>query len=267
MTPDTGFAGSVPQHYETYLGPLFFEPYAEDLAKRVGGGRQRILEIACGTGRVTRHLVQKLAPGGRLVATDLNADMLAIAKQKIGNEGIDWQVADAHSLPFDDGDFELVVCQFGVMFFQEKGQALAEISRVLQKGGRFLFNTWAAVESNAVSHMANEVLKESFPDDPPSFFEKGPYSMHDPARIKSLLEEAGFTGMKVETVDIISVAPSPDEPVNGLLDGTPVSAFLREQGQQATDVRQRLRQRLVNQFGEKNLPLPMRALVCEAVRL
>jgi ubiquinone/menaquinone biosynthesis C-methylase UbiE len=267
MASITAFAGSVPQNYETFLGPLFFEPYALDLVARMKQPCRQVLELACGTGRVTKQLLHKLAPDSRLHATDLNADMLKIAREQIIDDRIEWSVADAHSLPFADGQYELVICQYGVMFFGEKEKALAEVHRVLQKGGRFLFNTWDEVRFNAVSHLANEVLKEIFLEEPPNFFEKGPYSMYDPEKIRRLLGEAGFGDISIETVDKTSVAPSPDEPVKGILDGTPVSPFLKEHSEQADLVRQRLRDRLVQQFGEKNLQLPMRALVCEAVRL
>jgi ubiquinone/menaquinone biosynthesis C-methylase UbiE len=265
MASTPAYAGSVPQNYETFLGPLFFEPYAVDLAARIKHPFQQVLELACGTGRVTKHLVDKTAAGGRLWATDLSADMLQIAKEQIIDNRIEWTVADAHNLPFADGQFELAVCQFGVMFFQEKEKAFAEVRRVLQKGGLFLFNTWDEVQFNAVSHLANGVLKETFSEGAPSFFEKGPYSMFTPEAIRRLLEEARFNEIKMESVEKVSVAPSPDEPAKGILEGSPVSAFLKEQSEQADLVRHRLRERLVQQYGEKNLQLPMRAFVCEAV--
>ena len=125
MAAITNFTGSIPLNYETYLGPLFFEPYAVDLAQRIEGSNfQSVLELACGTGRVTKHLVNKLSAEGRLQAIDLNAGMLQIAKEQLQDNRIHWSVADAHELPFESKEFDLAVCQFGVMFFADPGCVL-----------------------------------------------------------------------------------------------------------------------------------------------
>jgi len=266
MPSITNFAGSVPQHYDTYLGPVLFEPYAIDLVDRMESNYQSILELACGTGRVSRHLVHKLAANGRLLATDLNADMLKIARQAISDPRVEWLVADAQALPFDDARFDLVACQYGIMFFQDKSKALGEIFRVLKPGRRVLFNTWSSLSHNALCQLTVQALQELFPEDPPSFFERGPYSFYDTDLIRRLLEDAGFTEISIEKASRDSVAPSVDEAVTGILDGTPVSAFLQENSAQAPAVRQRLRELLVTQYGETNLRMPMEAFVCSAVK-
>src|SRR5690349_8003483 len=153
----TAFAGSIPHNYDTYLGPLFFEPYAVDLVERLeSNDYESVLEIACGTGRVTKHLVKKLSSHGQLYATDLNEGMLRIARERLHDDRIDWQVADAHNLPFYDQQFDLVVCQYGIMFFQDKLKALKEVYRVLLPGGRFYFNTWDRIEYNAIADVTRQ---------------------------------------------------------------------------------------------------------------
>src|SRR6476661_6264867 len=143
MSSLTAFAGSVPANYDRYLGPLLFEPYALDLVERLKNDQlKQVLEIACGTGRVTRHLTKLVEADGRLVASDLNPDMIAQAKTQLTGERVQWQVADAQQLPFDANSFDHVICQFGVMFFPDKPAAFREAYRVMQPGGKYIFSVW-----------------------------------------------------------------------------------------------------------------------------
>ena len=266
MSSVTAFSGNVPLNYETYLGPLFFESYAIDLAERIPTDKppKKILEIACGTGRVTKHLVSKLPADGSIIATDLNKDMLGIAKPLIKDYRVKWQVADAHELPFEDDQFEAVVCQVGVMFFQDKRKALKEIRRVLQPGGMFLFNTWDKIETNALANLANNVLTEVYPEDPPMFLEKGPYSLTDPEQIKELLQNAGFTSVSLDLVTKTATSATAAEAVNGIIDGTPNFGYIAERGISFSVIKEKLTALLTDRFGDKNLPLPMQAYVVEA---
>jgi ubiquinone/menaquinone biosynthesis C-methylase UbiE len=266
MSSITAFAGNVPLNYETYLGPLFFEPYALDLTERIKdkNGLQNVLEIACGTGRVTKHLINNLSPDASLVATDLNNDMLAIAKQRVQDERISWQVADAHQLPFDDQSFDLVICQFGVMFFSDKVKALKEVKRVLKAEGRFLFNTWDEIEYNALSRQARLALLEVYPDEPPKFLEKGPYSFYKQPEIKQVLHDAGFENTTIEVVAKTGTANHVDDGVNGILDGTPNAGYIAERNIPAAVVKEKLRAMLIVHYGETDLQLPMQAFVIEA---
>jgi ubiquinone/menaquinone biosynthesis C-methylase UbiE len=268
MSSLTSFSGSVPQNYETYLGPLFFEPYATDLAQRLGAlqAMNTILEIACGTGRVTRHLADKLLPGAQLVATDLNPDMLSMAMSIVPSPQVQWQVADAHSLPFDAGVFDAVICQYGIMFFQDKPQALREIGRVLKPGGTFLFNTWDKLQHNSLAQQAQTVLEELYPHDPPHFLDKGPYSFHDKDQIQTLLTQAGFSAIRIEVVAKSSTAVSADDAVKGILDGTPNFSYIAERNLPAATAREKLKVSLIRHFGETNLVLPMQALVVKATK-
>lgn len=268
MATITSFSGNVPKHYETYLGPLFFEPYAVDLVERIEVSEplNNVLEIACGTGRVTKHLATTLPSAANLVATDLNNDMLAIAKQVVTDRELTWQVADAHDLPFGDCSFDLVVCQYGVMFFGDKPKAFAEINRILRPGGVFLFNTWHQLQYNALSQMAQTVLEQVHPTDPPKFLEKGPYSFYDQSAIQQLVEEAGFSIGTIELVAKTGIASTADDAINGILEGTPNYVYMMERNISVPLVKDRLKASLVKHYGETDLQLPMQAFVVKAIR-
>src|SRR3954466_14058716 len=125
---DAKFAGSIPEAYDRYLGPVFFQPYGEDLAARLTVPEKgAVLELACGTGIVTRILRNRLPETIRLVATDLNQPMIENATRKFSvDDAIEWKQADASRLVFDDHAFDAVVCQFGFMFFPDKALSARE---------------------------------------------------------------------------------------------------------------------------------------------
>jgi ubiquinone/menaquinone biosynthesis C-methylase UbiE len=171
---DKTFAGSIPALYDRHLGPMLFEPYALDMAERVARlAPKRILEIAAGTGIVTRALARAL-PTVPIVATDLNQPMLDHAAARISARMITWRQADAQALPFDDAEFDVVVCQFGVMFFPDKTKAFSEARRVLAPGGHFLFSVWDRIEENEIADLVSRAVAALFPKDPPAFLARAP---------------------------------------------------------------------------------------------
>jgi SAM-dependent methyltransferase len=226
---DALFAGSIPALYDRLLGPLLFEPYARDLAGRAAALRpKRILETAAGTGIVTSALLAQ-APAAEIVATDLNQAMLDVAAGRIRSPRVEFRAADAQSLPFEDGSFDLVVCQFGVMFFPDRIAAYREARRVLKPGGRFLFNAWDRLDRNPVTAALGATLTALFPNDPPSFFARVPFGYHDKTRIEADLRAAGFTGIAGETVAKASRVVARDA-ATGLCEGTPLRAEIEERG-------------------------------------
>ena len=137
------FAGTLAEFYDRFLVPLIFAPYAEVVANRVKGLLpRRILETAAGTGVLTEALARILPSEMTITATDLNQAMIELGKIKPGMERVNWQQADATKLPFPDGAFDLIVCQFGVMFFPDKRASFNECFRVLTPGGTYLFVLW-----------------------------------------------------------------------------------------------------------------------------
>jgi SAM-dependent methyltransferase len=223
-TTDTLFAGSIPELYDTLLVPLIFEPYAQDLARRVAALKPtRVLETAAGTGVVARALAKALPPSCEIVATDLNQPMLDRAAAIGTARPVQWQQADAMQLPFDDASFDVVVCQFGVMFFPDKARAYAQARRVLQPGGVFLFNAWDRIEENEFADGVTAALVPLFPADPPRFLARTPHGYHDEAAIARDLAQGGFTAApQIEMVAARSRAASPLIPAMAYCQGTPL---------------------------------------------
>jgi len=239
---DKVFAGSIPRLYEDYFVPLIFAPYAEDLAGRVAArSPSRILEIAAGTGVVTRALLARLPESATIVATDLNPAMLETAKQVGTSRPVQWQPADAMQLPFGDAEFDAVVCQFGVMFFPDKGRAFAEARRVLRPGGAFVFNAWDRIEDNEFADVVTSALATLFPADPPRFMARTPHGYHDRATIERDLRAGGFDkAATIETIAKRSRAPTARHPAIAYCQGSPLRSEIeaRDAGRlgEATDV-------------------------------
>ena len=226
---DSLFAGSIPALYDRLLGPLLFEPYARDLAARAGALQpRRILETAAGTGIVTEALLDA-APGAEIVATDLNQAMLDVAAARLDPGRIAFQAADAQSLPFADSSFDLVVCQFGVMFFPHRVAAYRDARRVLKPGGAFLFNVWDRLDRNPVSAAIAGAVADLFPQDPPSFLARVPFGYHDIARVEADLRSAGFADIVAETVEASSRVAARDAAI-GLCQGSPLRAEIEARG-------------------------------------
>jgi SAM-dependent methyltransferase len=221
---DRVFTGSVPKLYETYLVPLIFEPYAAELVNRLGSkSLSRVLEVAAGTGVVTRALASVLPDTVSIVATDLNQAMLDQASVVGTKRVVEWRQADAMQLPFPDGTFDAVVCQFGVMFFPEKSKAFSEARRVLRPGGVLIFNVWDRIEENEFADTVTTALESVFPKDPPRFLARTPHGYHDRRIIERDLGGGGFSGLpRIDTVAARSRATSPRIPAIAYCQGTPL---------------------------------------------
>lgn len=221
---DKTFSGSIPKFYETYLVPLIFEPYAQDLARRVSNEPvSRVLEIAAGTGVVTRAMVDVLEPNVSIIATDLNQSMLDYGASVLSEGNVDWRQADALALPFEDATFDAVVCQFGVMFFPNRARAYSEALRVLKRGGRFLFSVWDHIGENEFADTVTKSLANVFPADPPVFLARTPHGYSDINEIESDLRKGGFIATsEVETLDARSKASDPSIPAIAYCEGTPL---------------------------------------------
>lgn len=266
----SSFAGSIPEIYNKHLGPLFFEPYARNLVDRLSlpsGASGDVLEVAAGTGIVTKHLRKAMRGGATLIATDLNQAMLDVAAANLGEiEGIEWRQADATALPFPDQSFAAVVCQFGLMFFPDKLLAVGEALRVLKPGGQFLFNVWDKIEHNPLAQIAHETIVSFFPEDPPGFY-KVPFGFSDTEAIKSLLEGSGFVDVHVNIVPLLAEAQSAKHAATGLVRGGPVLTMIQERGGVEPDlIVAALAERLAAAFGDHPLSAPMQAKVVTALR-
>ena len=265
---DTKFAGSIPALYDRYLGPLIFEPYAVDLAGRVAGlSPGNVLETAAGTGIVTAELVKRLGPGATIVATDLNPSMLEVAAKKLKAPNVSWQPADATALPFADASFDVVACQFGVMFFPDKVKAYREAYRVLQPGGRFIFNVWDRVELNEMAQTVHDAAAACFPENPPQFFRRTPHGYYDVAAIRDALGQAGFGKVTAEHVAKRSRAGSHRDPAIGFCQGTPLRSEIEARDPKRLEaVTEAAAEALARRFGRGPIEGDIQAVVVVAER-
>ena len=218
-----------PQYYNDCLGPLWFDSFAIDLVRRLPGDPAGdVLEIACGTGLVTRRLRERLNGSVRLVATDLSKAMLDYARAQLeARQGIEWHEADALKLPFHDNEFVAVVCGFGIMFMPDRPAALREARRVMARGGMLLFNVWDRVEENPHALANAEALEAMFPDDPEMKF-RTPYDMGDPSLLRQLLAGARFRATCIETKRIPVIGADPRSIATGQIRGTPRATLIEQ---------------------------------------
>lgn len=264
----TGFVGSIPDRYDRDLGPVIFADYAADTARRVAGrGPARVLETAAGTGIVTRRLRDLLPAGAHLTATDLNPPMLDVARTKFRpGEQIDFQQADAMALPFPDGAFDTVVCQFGVMFFPDKDQAYREVHRVLVPRGRYVFSVWDSHHRNPFGRLAHEVVGGFFPADPPQFYQV-PFGYHRIDPIKDSLTDAGFTGIEIAVFGREQEVMDVDAFARGLIHGNPLIDQIRARGGADPErIVDALAAALRREFGAEPARMPLQTIVFEASR-
>jgi ubiquinone/menaquinone biosynthesis C-methylase UbiE len=261
------FQGAIPENYDRYLGPVIFEPWAEDLVSRLANKKYgRLLEIACGTGIVTRRLRDALPAAIEIVATDLNPDMFEFAKPKFrDNEKVIWQQADASALPFPDCSFDTVVCQFGVMFVPDKAAAMRESYRVLHSGGVFLFNVWDSFELNPFGQIAHATIASFFDRNPPRFYEI-PFGFHDSTIIRRLLQDAGFEKIEYFSENKPCRSRSATEFATGLVRGNPVGAEAAERGVDPEDLIVAVAKRIAERFGDAPVESTMRAIVWQAIK-
>jgi ubiquinone/menaquinone biosynthesis C-methylase UbiE len=264
---DAVFAGSIPQLYDAYIGPAMMVPYALELAARLAPLQTgRLLETAAGTGIVTSALVSAL-PGVEITVTDLNQPMLDHAASKPELGPIKFLQADALELPFDDGSFDAVVCQFGVMFFPDRPTAFREARRVLKDGGRFVFNVWDSVASNPIVSATLTGLSRRYPQQGSWFLERTPCGYRDPDVIRADLAAAGFTDCRIETVTLRGHAASPMALAIGFCQGTPMRAEIEALDptglQEATEAAAHA---IAERFGSGAFETELGALVIETAR-
>jgi SAM-dependent methyltransferase len=225
------FIGSIPELYDRGLGPVIFVDYAAELTGRVVAAKPaRVLELAAGTGILTRMLRDRLPAAADLVATDLNQDMLDIARQKFtARERIAFQAADAQALQFGDGAFDAIACQFGVMFFPDKDKSYREAYRVLRRGGRYHFNVWGSRAANPFAQIAHQTIAGFFKDNPPGFYDV-PFGYHDSAQITASLSAAGFAEVAARVLPMDKTIASARQFAVGLVVGNPVIHEIRARG-------------------------------------
>ncbi|WP_406132161.1 class I SAM-dependent methyltransferase [Streptomyces sp. NBC_00989] len=251
----------MPEAYERHLVPVFFRPFAVDLAARAAALRPRtVLELAAGTGALTSALLTAV-PTASVVATDLNEAMVTAGSAR--EPRAEWRQADAQHLPFEDDSFDLVVCQFGVMFFPDRPAAYSEVRRVLAPQGRFLFNSWGPLASHGFGAAFQTALEQSMPDGAPPFLKDVPHGYSDPAVVAADLTAAGLTLATAEEITLEGVAESAASIATGFLTGTPVSAAVQAR-EDAQALQAAVTQKMTDQLGTGPVTAPMTATVYTA---
>lgn len=264
---NTAFSGSIPKHYDSGLGPLFFEPFSEHLGERIAElAPESVLELACGTGRLTRHMADRLDPAARIVATDVNPAMLLFAQQVIADPRVEWNTVDAVDLQYADASFDLVVVQFGVMFYSDRAKAFREALRVLKPGGRLIFTCWNELEENPAARITQRVVSRFFPVDTPAFYTV-PFAYHDRELIREEVLSSGFARIKMDLTALTGHAETAVAAARGLLQGSPIHTAIMDRDPDALPaMRELLAADLAAEFGNEELQVPLSAWVVEAVK-
>jgi ubiquinone/menaquinone biosynthesis C-methylase UbiE len=266
-TRETVFSGSIPAIYDRYMVPLVFAPYAEEVARRAQAAMPgHVLETAAGTGVVTEAL-HRAMPDAEIIATDLNGPMLEVAAQRIRSEKVSFEVADAQQLRFADGSFDLVVCQFGVMFFPDKVLGHAAARRVLRDGGQYLLAIWDHVERNHATMVAGRAVADLIPGEAGRFYERIPLRYHDRTIIERDLRAAGFDQVMIETIELRSRAASARDAAIALVQGTPMRSDIEEVAPGMLEAATDAAERALRQFeGPAGFAAPMSAHIVTATR-
>ena len=265
---DSAFTGSIPMLYEKLLVPMIFESYAADMVARLFAHRpSRVLEVAAGTGVVTRRMASELPPSATIVASDLNQAMVEMGSSLTAGRHVEWRQADAMQLPFADGSFDAIVCQFGVMFFPDKAKAFSQARRVLKPGGVFLFSVWDRIEENEFANVVEETLAGLFPQDPPRFLSRTPHGYFDHAAIARDVAAGGFPSpAQISTVTARSRAASASIPALAYCQGSPLRGEIEARDatrlDEATD---RVKQALAQRFGQGAVDGKIRAHIVSVV--
>ena len=257
-------SGNMAERYEEFLVPVIFVPWAQELLNRADlKPGNRLLDLACGTGIVSRLAADKgiIATGG-----DINAGMLAVANACSENLNIDFQEADACNLPYDDQRFDAVICQQGLQFFPDKSKALAECFRVLKPGGRAIFCTARELEENPLMNAQVEAFKAYLGQNSTGAIQ-AVCGFADPKETQALFAGAGFEPIEVSKVVLTLKAENATVFVDGLMKATPVADKITAMNE---DDRKALQGSMIAAFGAyydgKALTFPHSANVAIAVR-
>ena len=263
MPNDASFIGNIPQYYDRGLGPIIFADYAADIARRAAASRPtRVLETAAGTG--DRHARLARSPPGRH-ATDGDRPQSADARSRAARNSAPasrstFQPADATALPFADGSFDLIVCQFGVMFYPDKEKSYREAYRVLAPGGHYLLSVWDSHRYNPFGRIANEIVSGFFPTDPPPFY-KAPFSCHQIDPIKEMMIGAGFSDISVAVIGLKKDIPDVATFARAAVCGNPLNDQIKERGGEPEQVIEALAQAYGREFGGDPGRMPLQAIV------
>ena len=220
--------GSAPELYQRYLVPAVTAAWAEDLVDRAAVSQgERVLDAACGTGVVAHVAAERVGASGRVDALDLNPGMLAVARSlpAAAWAPIAWHEGSVLALPFVDGSFEVVLCQFGLQFFPDRPAALREIRRVLVSTGRLALSVFGPIEHNPATHALSNALDRHV-DEGASVTKRTEHALADAEGLRALVAEAGFSDVRLHTATKLVRFPSVAEYVRVQLAATPLAGVI-----------------------------------------
>jgi ubiquinone/menaquinone biosynthesis C-methylase UbiE len=264
--------GSAPELYERYLVPAITSIWAHDLINRARlGPTERVLDIACGTGAVTRLAAERIT-AGRVVGLDYNPGMLAVARSiRSASTPIEWLEGSALELPFAEKSFNVVLCQLGLQFFPDRPLALREMRRVLVQRGRVALSVYSPIERTPAAYAFVRALDECLGPDA-SKIKRAEHLFSNPKQVQTLLTDAGFDRVEVSTVAKQITFPSVLHYVRFQLIATPMASLLinRTDAEREADIRviaNRAQSQLTPEMlqGER-LRFPQEAYVATAMR-
>lgn len=262
------FTGKDAENYDFYLGPILFEPYAKYLASKIDTANVRsVLEIACGSGRVTRHIRKTLPANIKFMATDISNDMLNVARRELDKENIVFQVEDAQNLSFPDNSFDLVICQFGIMFLPDKKKGFDEIYRVLKPGGKFMFFTWdSTLNMPLFKLLVNDLVVPHFEgEDTTRFFV--PFSLYQPNVLTDWMVNAGFKDVETNNVILKSGSQTPQSIVDALFRKHPLGREISAKNPAAFEpVAMKFEQEIAVKFGVEDPVIDLSAFLTTGIK-
>jgi ubiquinone/menaquinone biosynthesis C-methylase UbiE len=222
--PSWQLIGDLARNYERYFVPAIFRPWASDLLDLAAPLRgERVLDVACGTGIVSRLAAERVGAAGVVVGVDINPAMLEVASsQHITGATIDWRQTSADALPFADGAFDLVLCQQALQFFADRAAALRELHRVLRAGGGLALSTWRDVQhSPGYAALADAMARHVGPE--PASFIRLTGSLDSREVLQSELTAGGFREVVVRSATRKIRFPSPEDFVWQFVQATPLA--------------------------------------------
>jgi len=256
-SPDAQFHAGIAEVYQRLLVPMIFEEPAEHLARVVAAiAPSDVLETAAGTGVLTRALARS-CPEARLTATDLSESMLDTARAQDAGD-VRWRQADALDLPYEDESFDVVVCQFGVMFLPDRARGLREARRVLRPGGTLAYTAWDRIETSEVPWVIHSALVTATPHEPLDFMSRLPHGYFHVPHLRDDLEEAGMPDATIRSLDGTSRTTAAEAAV-AFCQGTPLRLAIEHHSTLDLDEATRIAEEALRRhFGPDPIEAPTR---------
>lgn len=262
------FTNEDAENYDRYIGPILFEPYGHYMASKVNAADvSSVLEVACGSGRLTRHLRKVLPAHVRLFATDLSADMIHIAQRELNNNGIIFQTEDVQKLSFANDSFDVVICQFGMMFLPDKQKGFDELFRVLKPGGKLMIFTWDdTLNMPLFKLLIDDLILPHFRGEDTTRF-KTPFSLHNAKILDGWMKNSGFKHIESTKISLPSGTSTAELIVAGLFTKHPLGREIMAKEPEAFEpIALKFAEGVTEQSGAENTSFPLSALLTTGIK-